>query len=273
MPDLAMVGFLTFRISSYRFCIRQSGDASKVKSYLPKEKQYLVTRNGRFNVYIYIYLLNVVPCRCRVASLEENYEKEQEDDEGWMSTHSNVVEEVDEMGDIEQVVPSVKSVMAIRDEHFGQDETGYANMDEFEEENISSVDESTYMVREEPEDGIVHTRTYDVSISYDKYYQTPRVWLFGYDEQNAPLASEDIMMDIMMDYANKTVTIEPHPHLHDVQHASIHPCQHAKVMKRIIDNIDAEDTRNDQYLFIFLKFIQSVIPTIDYDHTMQIRGK
>ena len=26
---------------------------------------------------------------------------------------------------------------------------------------------------------ILRTRTYDVSISYDKYYQTPRMWLFG----------------------------------------------------------------------------------------------
>jgi len=25
-------------------------------------------------------------------------------------------------------------------------------------------------------------RTYDVMITYDKYYQTPRVWLIGYDE-------------------------------------------------------------------------------------------
>lgn len=33
------------------------------------------------------------------------------------------------------------------------------------------------------EDGeIVRTRTYDLHITYDKYYQTPRLWLFGYDE-------------------------------------------------------------------------------------------
>lgn len=34
----------------------------------------------------------------------------------------------------------------------------------------------------EPEDNILRTRTYDITISYDKYYQTPRVFLFGYDE-------------------------------------------------------------------------------------------
>jgi ubiquitin-like-conjugating enzyme ATG3 len=27
----------------------------------------------------------------------------------------------------------------------------------------------------------------------------------------------------------------------------------------------------EQYLFIFLKFIQSVIPTIEYDYTMDVR--
>ena len=32
------------------------------------------------------------------------------------------------------------------------------------------------------ESGIVQTRTYDLNITYDKYYQTPRLWLFGYNE-------------------------------------------------------------------------------------------
>lgn len=29
---------------------------------------------------------------------------------------------------------------------------------------------------------ILQIRTYDVMITYDKLYQTPRVWLLGYDE-------------------------------------------------------------------------------------------
>jgi hypothetical protein len=33
-------------------------------------------------------------------------------------------------------------------------------------------------------DKILQVRTYDVFITYDKYYQTPRMWLFGYDEVN-----------------------------------------------------------------------------------------
>ena len=34
----------------------------------------------------------------------------------------------------------------------------------------------------EEESEIVKTRTYDLHITYDKYYQTPRLWLTGYDE-------------------------------------------------------------------------------------------
>jgi ubiquitin-like-conjugating enzyme ATG3 len=29
---------------------------------------------------------------------------------------------------------------------------------------------------------LLQVRTYDCIISYDKHYQTPRFWLFGYDE-------------------------------------------------------------------------------------------
>lgn len=35
---------------------------------------------------------------------------------------------------------------------------------------------------QDTEDLILKTRTYDISITYSKYYQTPMVWLFGYDE-------------------------------------------------------------------------------------------
>ena len=76
----------------------------------------------------------------------------------------------------------------------------------------------------------------------------------------------------MQDYAKKTVTIDPHPHV-SRPHASIHPCQHANAMKKIIDTMmDCGATPSvDQYLFIFLKFIQSVVPTIEYDFTVDVQ--
>lgn len=55
--------------------------------------------------------------------------------------------------------------------------------------------------------------------------------------------------------------------------ASIHPCRHGPAMLRIIEalNLAGSVPVVDSYLFIFLKFIQSVIPTIEYDYTMDVR--
>lgn len=43
---------------------------------------------------------------------------------------------------------------------------------------------------------ILVTRTYDLNITYDKFYQTPRLWLFGYDEQRRPLTVEQMYEDL-----------------------------------------------------------------------------
>eukprot|EP00607_Mallomonas_marina_P003512 CAMPEP_0182437628 /NCGR_PEP_ID=MMETSP1167-20130531/85173_1 /TAXON_ID=2988 /ORGANISM="Mallomonas Sp, Strain CCMP3275" /LENGTH=511 /DNA_ID=CAMNT_0024630609 /DNA_START=111 /DNA_END=1646 /DNA_ORIENTATION=- len=125
---------------------------------------------------------------------------------------------------------------------------------------------------EEEEDATLLSRRYDLSITYDNYYRTPRMWLFGYDENGAPLRPEAVFQDIMTDYAHRTVTVDPHPHLSRA-HASIHPCQHGATMKRIIDELVSGgiEPTVDQYMFIFLKFIQSVVPTIEYDYTMDVK--
>ncbi|MNE61487.1 Autophagocytosis associated protein, active-site domain [compost metagenome] len=96
--------------------------------------------------------------------------------------------------------------------------------------------------------------------------------MFGYDENGQPLSTQKILEDIHTDYSNKTVTIEQHPHL-STAHASIHPCKHADVMKKMVDRMSEEGryVRVDLYLYIFLKVISAVIPTIDYDHTIQVQ--
>lgn len=38
----------------------------------------------------------------------------------------------------------------------------------------------------------MHTRTYDLMITYDKYYQVPRFWLVGYDEARQPLKPKQV---------------------------------------------------------------------------------
>lgn len=118
------------------------------------------------------------------------------------------------------------------------------------------------------DDNIVATRTYDLNITYDKYYQTPRLWLVGYNEKLRPLTIDEMYEDISQDHAKKTVTMESHPNIPTVM-ASVHPCRHAEVMKKIISTVEdgGKELNVTSYLIIFLKLVQSVIPTIEYDFT------
>jgi len=174
---------------------------------------------------------------------------------------------------------------------------------------------------------LLQVRTYDVMITYDKYYQTPRIWLLGYDEAGTPLTPAQVFQDVSADHADKTVTIEPFPNSSKLSAASVHPCKHASVMKKVIErmnagvvadqrlhnasaaggkggpsaatdagkkkwlggvvrkvtgsgsdksapttpgaeaNDDADGMRVDFYLVVFLKFIASIVPTIEVDST------
>jgi ubiquitin-like-conjugating enzyme ATG3 len=91
----------------------------------------------------------------------------------------------------------------------------------------------------------IQCRSYDLIITYDKFYQTPRLWLYGYDEQRRPLPTDSIMDDISQDHANKTVTVEQNPHL-QLAMVSIHPCKHASVMKRLIDRMNESEDSDQQ---------------------------
>ena len=182
------------------------------------------------------------------------------------------------------------------------------------------------------DDNILRTRTYDLYITYDNLYRVPRLWLYGYDEvgmrrapgcaceplprwrhrpgtpivaaQNQrPLTDKQLFEDLSQDHARKTVTMEAHPHLKNVVMASIHPCKHSNVMKKLIEArsaasamaappvaalrpqresarcrrcLQVQDAAGKElgvhmYLMIFLKFVQAVIPTIEYDFTREIR--
>lgn len=96
--------------------------------------------------------------------------------------------------------------------------------------------------------------------------------MIGYDENEKLLTVEQMYEDFSADHANKTITIESHPSM-DRKMASIHPCRHAEVMKRLIEQVaeSGKELEVTQYLIIFLKFVQTVIPTIDYDFTKSIQ--
>jgi len=171
-------------------------------------------------------------------------------------------------------------------------------------------------------------------ITYDKLYQTPRLWLLGYDENGTPLKPQQVFEDVSADHANKTVTIEPFPHSTSLTLASVHPCKHASVMRKVIERMNAgmiEEQRKshqpggagtsaagaaasgsggtkkwiggairrvtgggtatspsadkgpaspeaddddgmkvDWYLVVFLKFLSSIVPTIELDSTSSV---
>jgi len=182
-----------------------------------------------------------VPCAERAAALEGSVETGGDDgDDDWIETNT-------------------ASGAARREEVVAEIGDDLADL----EDKTITADAATVS-----EDKILRTRTYDLSITYDKYWQTPRMWFFGYGEDSSPLTQPQVFEDIILDYARRTVTFEIHPHL-GALHASIHPCKHPAAMKRIIAQMRAPP-RPDQALFLFLKFIQSVVPTINYDFTLDV---
>ncbi|KAI9138607.1 autophagocytosis associated protein [Paraphysoderma sedebokerense] len=248
--------YLVFKCPTWSW---ESGDPSKRRDYLPPNKQYLVTKN--------------VPCAKRVKQMEytddatEANIEDAEDGESWgvQAVAEVKAEAKNEPEDDEEEIPDIDDIPDMEDD-FGVEE----------EEDPAVLEQQAHtkpgsLTKGGGNDKILRTRTYDLSITYDKYYQTPRIWLFGYDENRNPLTSTQIFEDISQDHAHKTVTIEGHPHV-DMSLASIHPCRHASVMKRIMEKMkeSGKELRVDQYLVLFLKFMSCVLPTIDYDHTMTL---
>ena len=248
-----------------------TGDEASVKDYLPKDKQFLITRN--------------VPCykRCKqMMNYSDDAEKVLGDDEGgWVDTHhfaeAEVSAKVVEMSleGEKKVGAAAASAAAAADDDSDQEAVDMedfadSGLAEAEVEDGATADVSKVESAEASAGGeIVATRTYDLNITYDKYYQTPRLWLFGYDEKRAALDVNQMYEDFSADHAHKTITMESHPHLPGPPQASVHPCRHAQVMKKLVDQImeGGKELGVHMYLIVFLKFVQAIIPTIEYDFT------
>lgn len=215
---------------------------------------------------------------------ERMVEEGTEDGEGWVThdtegdpdeSNENVAEMTLDSGKLDDIRDQNESDGANEDD----DEGEALDMEDFEESGmLDNVDPSVAIIQpsekkdeETAEDSRLHTRTYDLHIVYNKYYQTPHLFLIGYDENRKLLSVEQMFEDVSQDNAKKTVTMEQHPHLGPSMLA-VHPCRHSDLMKKFIQI--AEEGGNElsvhSYLIIFLKFVQSVIPTVNYDYSQNI---
>ena len=216
--------FLVYKFPSWSWS--DASHPSRRVSYLPPDKQFLVTRG--------------VPCHRRLeegyktAEGEQNIQNEGEDEEeGWLAT-----------GGDKKVEPTEKDVRTLdgsgnihASEHEDQDD----EIPDIEDEE----DDSEAIIRDNNASDSTKTplRTYTLYITYTPYYRTPRFYLSGYQgASNQPLDPNAMMEDIMGDYKDKTVTLEDFPFFdasQSVKMASIHPCKHASVMKSLLDRADA----------------------------------
>ena len=213
----------------------QSGTSKK--QYLPDDKQFIIIKN--------------VPCiKYQSNGYKENEENEEDDLEGWQ-TYEQENKQEDQIKLIDEM-----------------------DLEEMEEDNhsfnIFTMSPDQY-IKVTEEDNMIKTKSYDITITYDKYYRTPRVWINGYDENNQPLLPEVIIEDMSIDHSYQSITIENHPHLNIVC-ISIHPCNHSTVMKTMIDKYtdSGKEIKVEDYMFLFLKFISCIMPNINYDFTLDI---
>ena len=141
--------------------------------------------------------------------------------------------------------------------------------DEKKADDFEIVDEDD--CKEKDQAGVLKTREYEVTVTYDFYYCVPRMWLMGYNEKGIPLTDEEMKEDIMPEYRNKTCTIEPQTFT-GIRSISVHPCRHSLLLKKMIKDFQnsGKKLEIEQSILLFLKFLQSVVPTVQYDFTMDI---
>lgn len=241
---------------------------ASAKSYLPPNKQFLIIKN--------------LPCRRRVQSIHSSSADYERD---IISLHANA-----NIPDLpHSPASSVRSIRTAdhddredsktsKENSYTYDDTEadeeYSDMSSFADPTMNIIDRAAAAVsRSSVAANIDEMRYYELTIVYDNYYRTPRVFLRGYVSEGEPLSIHKTMEDIMQDYVNKTATLETHPY-DGLQCLSIHPCRHAATMKRIVDtmvaNAGGKQPPIQVYMFLFIKFIGSMIPTIEYDNTMPV---
>ena len=248
----------------------EGGDES-LQTFLPKNKKYLILRE--------------CPCRERAAAIDTNapVAADKPDADGWVDSNPDWAAPTAAATS----AAAAAAVAAATEQKAAPAAAGAFNYDEDDEDDEDPNAAPAANKSAHAADTNTTLRFYNVVVSYDQYYGSPRVYLFGYKcgASNVPLTKEEMMEDVYSANREKTATIDPHPFV-QAPCISIHPCRHAEMMKRTLDRLEMrlmeeqEDTpEGDRVpfvfptymaLFVFLKFITAVIPTVAYDVTIDM---
>ena len=158
-----------------------SSNPKNIQNHFPEEQQFLITRG--------------VPCKQRVKGLRtENEIIETDVGDGWVA--AEIVEQAGEESKVIEITQNVAEEEKKSESSASIDDIpDLADLeieDAIEDQNTAGFifeSGSEYISKEEPASNILKTRIYDLSITYDTYYQTPRLWLTGYDEYSNPLTN------------------------------------------------------------------------------------
>ena len=248
--------FLISKCPTWKWC------ASEEKLYdkrLPKDKQYLKTN---------------VPSYKRCSEyLKNNATTEKVVEGDWVDADlENRPKDGKKPAALNLDIEEKKEEIVAKNVDNDDDDFVIEGLDNAEkkEDDFEIVDDEN---KEKPEAqaNVVKTRTYDVTVTYDFYYKVPRMWLMGYNEKGLPLTDEEMKEDVMPEYRNKTCTIEPQT-CTGLRNISVHPCRHSLLLKKMINDFQNSGKKLEVHMSIllFLKFLQSVVPTVQYDYTMDI---
>ena len=258
--------YLVMKCPTWKWC---SAKENMVNKYLPKDKQYLLTR---------------VRSKLRASDyLKKNNTKEKLIEGDWVDADLEfkpktenkkaVALDLDDLEEKDKNKVEVAANLDDQDEDFvieGEEEKPEPKKETKKDNDFEIVDEDD--LKDKKEDaGVVKTREYEVTITYDLYFFVPRMWLMGYNEKGIPLTDEEMKEDVMPEYRNKTCTIETQP-CTGLRNISVHPCRHSLLLQKMIKDFQnsGKKLEIEQSILLFLKFLQSVVPTVQYDFTMDI---
>ena len=270
---IAAGDYLVKKCPTWSWCAAKKNLSNKA---LPEGKQYLLTR---------------VRSKIRAADyLKSNNTKETIIEGDWVDadlenkpkTENKKNTEIDldalEAKEKEKEKKKVEVAAEANDEDDdfvieGDDEKPEEKKEEKKGDDFEIVDDEDNLEKDKKEDqaNVLKTREYEVTVTYDFYYCVPRMWLMGYNEKGNPLTDDEMKEDVMPEYRNKTCTIEEQT-CTGIRNISVHPCRHSLLLKKMIKDFQnsGKKLEVEQSILLFLKFLQSVVPTVQYDFTMDI---